>query len=303
MATVKEATDKFVQEFLLPNKGVYGVGHFPCSCCTKHFIEVSMNTNDKELVSKIPDKYMGYRVEKKFSEQSVAQTPKVASVLEPSESEKNKFKKEFEGKENYLIGVTKKGVNAIMNAPITGGYIPEDIGILLEVQNKNKTIGELKKSVRKYGNLEGLLIYLHTKGLISINGIISKRAENFSNARGRRRVAPRRRAAPRRSSSHGGARRHVNYVRRNYNRFYNVPYAVYPPPIYYFDVEHPKRIVITNKGLGYIRKHNKGAFPIFLSAIKNGLIYNEITLKNSLKIADWNRVVGWLYGNKMIDFV
>lgn len=303
---IKEATKNFVNKFI-NLKGVYGVGHFPCDCCGKEKIEVSMNTNDKELMSKIPDRFMGFRVEKKFGEQAVALNK---NVLEASETQKNKFKKEFEGKDNYIINVTKKGTNAIMNAPTVGGYIPQDIGILMEVMNTPKTIKELRNGERKYENLEGLLIYLHSKGLIAINGIVSPKAndlsgadgDDFSNAGGRRRAVPRRRVAPRRSSNQGGARRHVNYVRRNYNRFYAVPYAV-TPVAYFYDVQHPKRIVITKKGLEYIKKHNKGAYPYFLSAIKSGNVYDEGTLKNSLKLGDWNRVVGWLYGNKLIDFV
>lgn len=304
MATIKEATDKFVKEFLLPNKQVYGVGHFLCDCCNRPYIEVTVDKNiDKSVLSKIPRRYMGYRVETKFGEQAVAQ------------KSENKFKKEFEGKEQYVINTTKKGMYAIQNAPITGGYVPEDISLLIEVMNVPKTINELKKSERKYDNLEGLLIYLHSKGLISINGITSPKANDFSNidgddevsnAGGRRRPSPRR-VAPRRnfrSSNQGAARRHVNYVRRNYNRFYNYPVVVNPVPVVYlYDAAHPKKIKITDKGLNYLKKHNKGAYALLLSTIRTGLVYDEGNLRNSLKFGDWNRVISFLYGNKLIDFV
>lgn len=323
MASLKEAqeiTKKFTKEFF-NLKGVHGTGTRICDCCNKPYIHVSLlKDTPKSVLEKIPNNYEGLKVVKQFSPMTVAQdTPvtilKTTPEPEASDTQKNKFKKEFEGKDNYVINITKKGTNAIINAPTIGGYIPQDIGVLMEVMNIPKTVKELKNSERKYENLEGLLIYLHSKGLIAINGIVSPKAndlssadgDDFSNAGGRRRssprrAAPRRRVAPRRSSNQGGARRHVNYVRRNYNRFYAVPYAV-TPVAYFYDVQHPKRIVITKKGLEYIKKHNKGAYPYFLSAIKTGNVYDEGTLKNSLKLGDWNRIVGWLYGNKLIDFV
>jgi hypothetical protein len=303
MATIKEATDKFVKEFLVPNKGVYGVGHFPCSCCDKPYIEVSMNTNDKELVSKIPDKFMGFRVEKKYGEQSVAQIQKTIPPV--IEAEKDKFKKEFEGKDGYVIDITKKGRHVINNSPIVGGYIPEDIGILLEVQQKPKTISALKNAQRKFDNLEGLLIYLHTKGLVSINGITSPKAEDFSNVRGGRRPAPRRRVAPRRRTvvrrtvvRRGGGRRGGYYGWGVY------PYAVLPAYAYYYNVGNPNRIKITDKGLKYLALNpQQNIYTYFLSAVASGLIYDERNLYNTLKLGqDYNDVAGWLYGNKLITF-
>lgn len=306
MATLKEAqeiTRKFTKDFF-NLKGVYGTGTMVCDCCKKPYIHILLDKNvDKSILNKIPDNYEGLKVVKEFGDMPVAQ---LSATTQPKWDDR--FKKEFNGKENYLIGITKKGLNTIMNAPIVGGFIPQDINILLDVQNKNKTINELKQSPRKYESLEGLLIYLHSKGLISINGITSPNAnksnidgDDFSNARGRRGGGGGRRVVMvRRPRVSNPVRRHVNYVRRNYNRYGGY---VYPPVVYYFDVENPKRIRITKKGLQYIRKKSKGVYPYFLSSIKNGMVYNEVTLKNSLKLADWNRIIGWLYGNKLIDFV
>lgn len=308
MATIKEATDKFVQEFLIPNKQVYGVGHFPCSCCDKPYIEVTVDKNiDKVILNKIPSKYMGFRVEKKFGEQTVAQPISKDFKLSESKTD-DKFKKEFEGK-NYVIDITKKGMHVINNSPIVGGYIPEDIGILLDVQQKPKTISDLKNGVRKYEHLEGLLIYLHTKGLISINGITSPKAEDFSNARGRR-YTPRRRVVVRRPA----VRRRTVIVRRGrtggvYGRRYGwgwgvYPYAVLPAYAYYYNVGNPNRIKITDKGLKYLALNPQtNIYTYFLSAIASGLIYDERNLYNTLKLGqDYNDVAGWLYGNKLITF-
>lgn len=298
MATLKEAqeiTRKFTKDFF-NLKGVYGTGTMVCDCCKKPYIHILLDKNiDKSVLNKIPNSYEGLKVVKEFGDMPVAQ------------------KLDTTAKKSHIISITPKGLNAIMNAPIIGGYIPEDVGVLLSVQNKPKTIEEIGIE-RKFDNLNGLIIFLHTKGLISINGQVSPNAnksnidgDDFSNVRGRRGGGGGRRVVMvRRPRVSNPVRRHVNYVRRNYNRYYNnYPYAVgvYPPVAYYFDVENPKRIRITKKGLQYIRKKSKGVYPYFLSAIKNGMVYDEITLKNSLKLADWNRIIGWLYGNKLIDFV
>jgi len=304
MATIKEATDKFVKEFLIPNKGVYGASHFPCPCCDKPYIEVTVDENiDKNVLSKIPSKYMGFRVEKKFGQQAVAQRTFNVNEITDKKSK------------DHVIAITPKGTLFWQKNVLTGAYIPEDISILLEVKNEPKMLSFLRKSKSDYKNLDGLLMYLHAKGLVAIDGMTSLQAQNFSNAGGRRsaprrsapsRVAPRRiaprRIAPRRVVSRTPVRRHVNYVRRNYNRFYTYPVAV-APVVYYYDVQRPKRITITQKGLRYLSKHSKGEHVFLLGNIKNGLVYDETLLKNSLKIADFNRVVGWLYGNRMIKFV
>jgi len=306
MATLQEAqeiTSKFTKEFF-NLKGVQGTGTMVCDCCDKPYIHVSLDKNtDKSVLDKIPNKYEGLKVVKQFAPMTVAQTPKV-SILEQSESEKNKFKKEFEGKDKYIVDITKKGIYGISKAPITGGYIPQDINILLEVQNKPKTIGDLKNSQRKYDNLEGLLIYLHTKGLISINGITSPKAEDFSNARGRR-VAPRRRVVVRRPA----VRRRTVVVRRGGRRGYYgfgvYPYAILPAYAYYYNVGNPNRIKITDKGLKYLALNpQQNIYTYYLSAVASGLIYDERNLFNTLKLGeDYNDVVGWLYGNKLITFV
>lgn len=297
MATIKEATDRFVKEFLIPNKMIYGVGDFPCSCCDKPYIEVVVDKNiDKNILNKIPSKYMGFRVEKKFGEQAVAQKQK-----------------------DHIIAITPKGTLYWQKNVLTGGYNPEDVSLLLDIKNQPTSLQFLSKSPI-YKNLNGLVMYLHAKGLVSIDGMISPNAENFSNARGGggrrgggggrggvrmatpRRVAPVRRSAPRRRPVNP-VRRHINHVRRNYNWGYPYAVGVYPPVAYYYDIEHPKRIKITKKGLSYLKKSKKGAYQFLLENIKNGLVYNETLLKNSLKISDFERVVGWLRYNGMIRFV
>ena len=104
--------------------------------------------------------------------------------------------------------------------------------------------------------------------------------------------------------------RHTNYVRRNYNRYYGggwgwgaYPIGVYPPVAYYYDVENPKTIKITKKGLKYLKKHPKGVNGYFLNAIKDGNSYNETKLKESLQVADFERLMSWMHGNKFIDFI
>ncbi len=104
--------------------------------------------------------------------------------------------------------------------------------------------------------------------------------------------------------------RHTNYVRRNYNRYYGggwgwgaYPVGIYPPIAYYYDAENPKTIKITKKGLNYLKKHNKGVHGYFLNAIKDGNSYNETKLKDSLQVADFERLMSWMHGNKFIDFV
>lgn len=115
----------------------------------------------------------------------------------------------------------------------------------------------------------------------------------------------------RRFGGGGAVARHTNYVRRNYNRYYGggwgwgYPYAVgvYPPVAYYYDAENPKTIKITKAGLDYLKKHNKGVHGYFLNAIKDGNSYNETKLKDSLQVADFERLMSWMHGNKFIDFV
>lgn len=321
MATLQEAqeiTKKFTKEFF-NLKGVQGTGTMICDCCDKPYIHVSLNKNtDKSVLDKIPNKYEGLKVMKVFAPVTVIQTSKT-DVLEPSQSEKDKFQKEFEGKEKYVIDITKKGRYVINNSPIVGGYIPEDIGILLDVQNKPKTIADLKNGVRKYEHLEGLLIYLHTKGLISINGITSPKAEDFSNARGGRRgggrraggrpavrrVVARRRAAVRRSTRPFRRGRTGGVYGRRYGWGWGVyPFAVLPAYAYYYNVGSPNRIKITPKGLKYLQLNPEtNIYTYFLSAVASGLIYDERNLYNTLKLGeDYNDVAGWLYGNKLITF-
>ncbi len=317
MATLQEAqeiTKRFTKEFF-NLKGVQGTGTMICDCCDKPYIHISLNKNtDKSVLDKIPNKYEGLKVMKVFAPVTVIQTSK--TDIEPSQSEKDKFKKEFEGKDNYIVDITKKGIYAIAKAPITGGYIPEDINILLDVQKAPKTISDLKHGVRKYEHLEGLLIYLHSKGLISINGITSKNAENFSNARGGRRggggrrpairrVAARRRAVVRRATRPFRRGRTGGLYGRRYGWGWGVyPFAVLPAYAYYYNVGSPNRIKITDKGLKYLQLNPEtNIYTYFLSAIASGLIYDERNLFNTLKLGDdYNDVAGWLYGNKLITF-
>jgi hypothetical protein len=115
----------------------------------------------------------------------------------------------------------------------------------------------------------------------------------------------------RRFGGGGAVARHRNYVRRNYYGggygwgWGGYPYGVgiYPPIAYYYDAENPKTIKVTKAGLEYLKKNPKGVNGYFLTAIKDGNTHNEATLKDSLQLSDFNRVMSWMHGNKFIDFV
>ena len=145
---IKEAQDKLFEQYVSPSNGIYGVGITDCPSCGKQYLEVMMDANKKELFDSIPKKFYGYRVEKVFSGQPVAQAD-----FKPTK-----------------IKITKKGVKVIQHAPIVGGYIPENIFLLLLIMDgKAHEIERLATSKRKFMNLDGLIKYLETKGLLVTN--------------------------------------------------------------------------------------------------------------------------------------
>ena len=82
------------------------------------------------------------------------------------------------------------------------------------------------------------------------------------------------------------------------------PFSILPVYDYYYDVVNPKRISITPKGLKYLSLNPKtNIYTYYLNAIKDGSVYNEPALYSTLNLGDdYNTVVGWLYGNKLINF-
>jgi hypothetical protein len=361
---INEASKKFVNEFL-NTKGVYGIDYYKCKCCNNWNIRVDMDTNDTELMKKIPDTYEGFHVEKNLS------NPSVAQELKDNKPKANHIAKEFVDKylnaqrmiygaaanqadntidvlmdttnKNIMalvpdsfkgvkinkiqsepikaqtetkitrVKITPKGQYVITKAPITGGYIPEDIFVLLLLKDgKSYDLDYLKTSKRKLANFDGLIMYMFAKGLISINDATSPNAEDYSNARGGRGGGGRRggfarRPSPRGSFRGGSPKQQLNYVRRNYNRFgYGYPYnvAIVPTVAYIYDEapeRTPKLIKITKKGFMYLRKNIKDANSYFLSAIANGADYDDVTLRNKLGLNDWNEVVSELYINGLIQ--
>jgi len=361
---INEASKKFVNEFL-NLKGVYGVDYYKCKCCDNTWnIRVDMDTNDLELMKKIPDNYEGFRVEKNFSTQSVAQE------LKDNKPQANHVAKEFVDKYlnaqrmiygaaanrvdntiDVLMDTTNKNIMALVpdsfkgvkvnkiqsepiksqtetkitrvkitpkgqmywqKAPITGGYIPEDIFVLLLIKDgKSYDLDYLKTSKRKLQNFDGLITYLFAKGLISINDATSPQAEDYSNVRGgrggggrrgggRRRVVVRR-PNPRGSFQGSKPRQQLNYVRRNYNRF-GYGYAL-PSLIYVYDEttqRQPKTIIITRKGLFYLKQGKRNPYSYFLSAISNGAAYDDVVLRKNLQLNNWNNVVNKLYVGGLI---
>jgi len=361
---INEASKKFVNEFI-NIKGVYGIDYYKCKCCNTWNIRVDMDTNNVELMKKIPDTYEGFHVEKNLSNPSIVQ-----ELNADNKPKSNHVVKEFLNKyldtqkmiygaaankaDNVIdvlmdttnrnimalvpdtfkgvkinkvhsepikaqtetkitrIKITPKGQMYWQKAPITGGYIPEDIFILLLIKDsKSYDLDFLKTSKRKLQNFDGLIMYLFAKGLISINGATSPQAEDYSNVRGGRgggrRGGGRRsfaRRPPRRGSFHGStAKKQLNYVRRNYNRFgYGYAYPV-PTLIYVYDEStQPKQrlIKITRKGIIYLRRNNKDALSYFLSAIANGATYDDVTLRKTLGLNNWNELINKLYRNGLI---
>lgn len=83
------------------------------------------------------------------------------------------------------------------------------------------------------------------------------------------------------------------------------PFLVYPAYDYYYDVLNPRHIKITPKGLKYLSLNpTTNIYTYYLNAIKDGSLFDETDLYGRLNLGqDYNEVVGWLYGNKLIEFV
>jgi hypothetical protein len=356
---INEASKKFVNDFI-NTKGVYGVDYYKCKCCNTWNIRVYMNTNDSELMKKIPDTYEGFHVDKVLGTQDVVQQLNV-----DNSPKSNHVAKEFVNKylnaqrmiygaaanqvdntidvlmdttnKNIMalvpdtykgvkinkiqsepikaqtetkitrVKITPKGQYTIMNAPITGGYIPEDIFVLLLLKDgKSYDLDYLKTSKRKLENFDGLIMYMFAKGLISINDATSENAEDYSNVRGRRGGGGGRRVFVRRPNPRGSfqgssPRQQLKYVRRNYNRF-GYGYAL-PSFIYIYDEtpqRQPKTIVITPKGLAYLKQGKRTPYSYFLSAISNGAAYDDVVLRKNLQLNNWNNIVNKLYVGGLI---
>src|ERR1035437_4907537 len=163
---IEEAKDKFSKQFLIPNsgvKGVFGIGIGECDVCKGERIVVSIeNGASKELISSIPHKFEGYNIKKIFGEMPVAQTTNSSSTSAESLYPN--------GHKATKIQITKRGISAINTAPITGGYIPENIYILLMIKDgKVHEVSKIKKSRRRLANADGLIKYLEAKTLLVTN--------------------------------------------------------------------------------------------------------------------------------------
>jgi hypothetical protein len=59
-----ETAKKELEAKYLPLKGVFGIAIVGCATCKGQYIEISMDTHNRELLSKIPSKFNGFRIEK-----------------------------------------------------------------------------------------------------------------------------------------------------------------------------------------------------------------------------------------------
>ncbi len=119
----------------------------------------------------------------------------------------------------------------------------------------------------------------------------------------------------RRGSYRGGVRRHINYVRRNLGRtYYGYPYAVgvVPATALYLDANDNNApapsaisgdIKITKRGLKFLKKNSKGVNGIFLSYIKSGNRFDAVKLKKELQLKDFDRVVGFMNAQKLVEII
>ncbi len=83
------------------------------------------------------------------------------------------------------------------------------------------------------------------------------------------------------------------------------PFLVLPAYDYSYDILNPRHIRITEKGSKYLSLNpTQNIYTYYLSALRNGSLQDETDLYGRLNLGeDYNKVVGWLYGNKLIDFV
>ncbi len=112
-------------------------------CTEDHLFMV--HTNDKNI--KIPEFFKDIPVFKQHSDSFHAKTDV-----------------------NPKLKITSKGDRAINTAPIIGGYIPENMYVLLLLRSGHiNDLNGLKKSKRKLTDAQGLVKYLQQRGLITVN--------------------------------------------------------------------------------------------------------------------------------------
>ena len=146
---------EFVDKYLNAQRMIYGAAANQAD----NTLDVLMDTTNKNIMALVPDTFKGVTVKKIQSEPIKFQT-------------ENKITR---------VKITPKGQMYWHKAPITGGYIPEDIYVLLLIRDgKSYDLDYLKTSKRKLKNFDGLVTYLFAKGLLSINDATSPQAENYS---------------------------------------------------------------------------------------------------------------------------
>lgn len=133
------ATNEFSNQYVFKNNndGIFGV----MSNEKNNSIEVFLDTKNKALIDGIPDTFKGFKIVKNHS-----------------------------GKLDYKLDViskvkiTPKGEKEWRNAPITGGYIPETIAVLLVINDrKPHKVSDIKKSLYGIKNVDGIIKYLYFK--------------------------------------------------------------------------------------------------------------------------------------------
>ncbi len=80
--TIQEAKEKFERQYIFPlaNNKVYGIGTVRCKDCNGLCLHTTVG--DKDLLTKLPDVYEGYRLEKQYGEQPVAQSKPIIDIDE-----------------------------------------------------------------------------------------------------------------------------------------------------------------------------------------------------------------------------
>jgi hypothetical protein len=152
---IRQVQDELSKHYL-NESDVYGVGVMQCDCCGKDYLEVLMNTKNKDLVKKIPNKINGFKVEKKFSDPIVLQKAKPVVNVTPEEA--------------TMIKITNKGTEYLFTHLPKVGKVTDGFYVLILIRDGvPHKIADLKKSKRKLKDWNGIIKLLLDKKLILIS--------------------------------------------------------------------------------------------------------------------------------------
>ncbi len=257
--TLQQATNGFSNEFILQKniEGILGVGYDE----ENNFIRVSINENSKDVFDTIPNTYEGYKVVK------LKGTTKQVDTI---------------------IKITNAGKKEWMSAPITGGYIPETIAVLLALRDgKPHKVSEIKNSGLKIKNIDGVIQYLLSKKYLST----STDPEFFYE--------------PLMSNAIGFSEK-GNY-KTNLGRTLGEKFSRNIAPTMY--ISQPRTIRITQKGFDFLNA-NKDIKPdnqyylsyVILNELKDTKPHNEFEVMGNagIGINDWNYSVNMLRVSGMV---